>query len=107
MRKLTIKRRKTIVASLMKVKIYIVDENDCQRVIMGYPCKEIGRLKNNSELVIEIDNNEHRIFADVTLQMTDAYADMIIIPAGEEDVIISGKNVYSPFKGNPFIFDKM
>ena len=102
MRKLTIKRRKTIVASLMKVKIYIVDENDCQRVIMGYPCKEIGRLKNNSELVIEIDNNEHRIFADV-----DVYADMIIIPAGEEDVIISGKNVYSPFKGNPFVLDKM
>lgn len=107
MRKLTIKRRKSIVASLMKVKIYIVDENDCQRVIWGYPCKEVGRLKNNSELVVEINNNQHRIFADVTLQVADVYADMIIIPAGEEDVIISGKNVYSPFKGNPFIFDKL
>lgn len=100
MRKLTIKRRKSIVASLMKVKIYIEDNKDYGRMIFGYPCKEVGSLKNNSELVIEIDNNEHRIFADV-------YVDMIIIPAGEEDVIISGKNVYSPFKGNPFVFDKM
>ena len=91
----------------MKVKIYIVDEKDCQRVIWGRPCKEVGRLKNNSELVVEIDNNEHIIFADVTLQATDVYADMIIIPSGEEDVIISGKNVYSPFRGNPFIFDKI
>ena len=107
MRKLTIKRRKSIVASLMKVKIYIEDNKDYGRIIFGYPCKEVGRVKNNSELVIEIDNNEHRIFADVTLQVTDVYADMIIIPAGEEDVIISGKNVYSPFKGNPFVFDKI
>ena len=94
-------------ASLMKVKIYIEDNKDYGRIILGYPCKEVGRVKNNSELVIEIDNNEHRIFADVTLQETDVYADMIIIPAGEEDVTISGKNVYSPFKGNPFVFDKM
>ncbi len=107
MRKLTIKRRKSIVASLMKVKIYIVDDKDCERVILKYPCKEVGRLKNNSELVIEIDNNEHRIFADVAFQATDIYADMIIIPAGEEDIIISGKNVYSPFRGNPFVFDKL
>ena len=102
MRKLTIKRRKSIVASLMKVKVYIVDENDCQRVILGHPCKEVGRLKNNSELVIEIDNKEHIIFADA-----DVYADMIIIPAGKEDVTISGKNMLNPFKGNPFIFDKL
>ena len=82
--------------------MYIMDNKACERVILGYPCKEVGRVKNNSELVIEIDNNEHRIFADV-----GTYTDMIIIPAGEEDIIISGKNVYSPFKGNPFVFDKM
>lgn len=74
---------------------------------MGYPCREVGRVKNNSELVIEIDNNEHRFFADVSLQVTDVFADTAVIPAGEEDVTISGKNVYSPFKGNPFIFDKL
>lgn len=107
MRKLIIKRRKSIVASLMKVKIYIVDDKNFERTIWGYPCREVGRVKNNSELVVEIDNNEQRIFADVTLQATDAYADMVIVPAGEEDIVISGKNVYSPFKGNPFIFDKL
>ncbi len=107
MRKLTIKRRKSIVASLMKVKIYIVDPQNCDRVIWGYPCREVGRVKNNAELVMEIDGNEHRIFADVALQLTDAYVDTVIVPAGEEDVVISGKNKYSPFKGNPFVFDKL
>ena len=90
----------------MKVKIYIVDKDNCDRVICGYPCKEVGRVKNNSELVIEIDNCEHRIFADVVAQVSDAFVDMIIIPSGEEDLVISGKNVLSPFKGNPFVFDK-
>ena len=28
----------------MQFTIVYLDENDCQRVIMGYPCKEIGRL---------------------------------------------------------------
>lgn len=106
MRKLTIIRKKSFVACLMKVKMYIVDDKICHRNIQGYPCKEIGRLSNNSQLVIEIDNNEHKIFADVDLQATDSFADMKVIPAGEEDVVISGKNVFSPFKGNPFVFDK-
>lgn len=84
-----------------------MDKNHCDRVICGCPCKEVGRVKNNSELVIEIDNCEHRIFADVVAQVSDAFVDTIVVPSGEEDVKISGKNVLSPFKGNPFVFDKL
>lgn len=106
MRKLTIKRRKSFVGSFMSVKIYIVDSVNYDFYVCEYPCRELGKLKNNSELVVEIDNNEHKIIANVNLQATDAFAEMCVIPAGDEDVVVSGKNVFAPFRGNPFIFDE-
>ena len=63
-------------------------------------------VKNNSELVVDIDENLHRIFAIIDVYTKDTCVDMIEIPAGNEDVYVSGRNYLSPFKGNPFIFDK-
>ena len=106
MRKLTIKRKKHFAGSIMKVKIYIEDAQPSELTIKGFPCKKLGDIKNNSELVVDIDENLHRIFAIIDVYTKDTCVDMIEIPAGNEDVYVSGRNYLSPFKGNPFIFDK-
>ena len=106
MRKLTIQRHKTFVACAMKVKFYIVDESNYDITINGYKCKKLCDLKNNSETTIEIDENEHIIFAIIDKVSKEFCNDKITIPSGDTDVKISGKNKFAPFSGNPFIFNK-
>lgn len=106
MRKITIKRNKTFVGSLMKIKIYIVDSNSEEIIIRGERCKKIGDVKNNDFLTFELDENAHRIYAIVDTLSKDTCCDNFDIPIGNDDILITGKCKFSPFKGNPFMFDK-
>ncbi len=106
MRELTINRRKTFVGSLMKVKIYIHDPNSNEINIKGYPCRKLGEIKNNSSLTISIDEERHILFAIFDVVSKDYCYDAIEIPEGISNIMISGKNKFSPLQGNPFIFDK-
>ncbi len=54
MRKLTIKRQKSIVACLMKVKFYIEDRANGNHNVNGIPCRLLGKLKNGEEKTFEI-----------------------------------------------------
>ena len=49
MRNLTIKRTKSFVASLVKMKIYIEDPTSDEIVINNVRCRKIGDLKNGEE----------------------------------------------------------
>ncbi len=106
MRNLTVKREKSFVASLMNVGIYIVDESSSEIKIKKMPCRKLGFVKNNSEETFSIPNEEVKIFAIIDTLSKEYCNDMIVLPAGDEDVKISGKNKFSPFKGNPFVFHK-
>jgi len=106
MRKLTIKRKKTFTASLMKVKFYISDENSNEITINGINCKKLGEVANGKEVSFEINNDEVVLFSIIDKLSKDFCNDKIVIKAGEEAIVITGKNKLSPFKGNPFIFDK-
>ena len=102
MRKLTVKRRKTFVGCLSKVKIYIYDLNG-NTFINGIPCKLLGKIKNNESATYEIGNESYKLFA-IYDEMTKSFCnDYYTIPAGEDDVEVSGAAHFGG--GNPFLFD--
>ena len=106
MRDLTIKRTKAKAACLMKVKFYIADDiNDLS--IAGIKCRRLGAIKNGKEATFQISNDEEVIFAILDKYSKDRCNDRLVIPAGEENIVVSGKNILSPVDGNPFIFDKI
>ncbi|MBR2860360.1 MAG: hypothetical protein IKB86_00750 [Clostridia bacterium] len=105
MRKLTIKRTKTIVASLMKAQIYIEDPVNQELTINDVPCRKLGTLKNGEEKEFYIDEQPLKVFAIVDKITKDNCNDVYQIPAGNEDVSITGKHIFDVSGGNPFRFD--
>ncbi|MGN1093701.1 MAG: hypothetical protein ACI4SC_01830 [Candidatus Neoclostridium sp.] len=84
----------------MKVKLFISDKSDESGSLWGV-WRELGKLKNNSELVALIDDNEHRVMID-----NYSFECVEIVPAGEEDVVLCVKCVLSLSLGNPIVFYK-
>lgn len=107
MRSLTIKREKTFVASLMKVKVYIADPFSNELLINNTPCRQIGTLKNGEEKTFTIDENATKVFVIGDKLSKDYCNDFYNIPAGTEDIFLSGKNKYNPANGNAFRFNGM
>lgn len=104
MRILTVIRRKSFVGCLAKVKLYIEDENG-ETVINGTKCRLLGKLKNKESVTCEIDNEQRKLFAIYDKMSKGFCNDIYTIPAGEDNVFISGVAHFYPFMGNPFLFD--
>ena len=51
MRTLTIKRAKSFVACLAKMKVYVEDPTSREIVINNVPCRKLGDLKNGEEKI--------------------------------------------------------
>lgn len=105
MRNLTIRRNKTFVASMIKMKIYIEDPTAEELTISGVPCRRLGELKNGEEKTFSISDQAARVFVIGDKLSRNTYNEFYPIPAGTEDVVLSGKNYFNPFSGNPFRFD--
>ena len=105
MRKLTIKRTKSFVACLMKVKIYIEDQYSSEMVINDTPCRKLGDLKNGEEKTFEIDEKAAKIFVIADKMSKDYCNEFYELPEGYEDITLSGKNHFNPANGNAFRFD--
>lgn len=105
MRNLTIKRTKSFVASLGKMKVYIEDENSCEIFINNMPCRKLGDLKNGEEKTFQVGEEAARIYVIADKLSKDYCNEFYQLPAGTEDVYLTGKNIFSPGAGNPFRFD--
>ena len=105
MRELTIRRKNAMTSCLVRVNLYIEDNENPEITIRGYNCRKVGEIKNNAEMVAEIDEAQHTIFAVGDIFFKDS-ASMIVIPAGDKDVMISGKCSFALLQGNPFVFDQ-
>ena len=104
MRNLTVKRRKAFAGCLGKVKIYIEDANGDTN-INGIPCRLLGKLKNKECATYEIGNESLKLFA-IYDKMSKGYCnDCYTIPAGEEDIEVSGDAKLNPFMCNPFLLE--
>ena len=105
MRTLTIKRAKKYVGCLGKAKIYIEDHVSGDTEINKVPCRKIGELKNGEEKSFQIDTQAAKIFVIGDKLSKNFSNDFFELPAGVEDVYLSGQNKYNPATGNAFVFD--
>ncbi len=103
MRKLTIKRDKSIVGCAMKAKVYLKDESG-DTFIDGNRCRYVASLKNNSSVTLDIDENINVVYVIYDNVSKDSCFGRKVIGAGTDDVIVHGKPKFSPFEGNPFVF---
>ena len=104
MRNLTITRRKSFVACAMKDQVYIRDEQSPELTIDGVPCRKVGEIKNGETKTFPIGEEEQQIFLIVDTLSKDYCNGTVTVPAGQEDVSVSGVHKFS-FGSNPFRFD--
>lgn len=105
MRNLTIKRTKSFVAGVSKMKVYIEDAVQCDMTIGGIPCRKLGDLKNGEERTFQIGSNAAKVFVIADKLSKEYSNDYFPIPAGDEPIRLTGKNHYDLRAGHPFRFD--
>ena len=105
MRNLTIKRTKSFVGCLAKMKVYVEDPMSNEIHINNTPCRKIGDLKNGEEKTFQIGEQGVKVFVIADKLSKNYCNDFYQLPAGCEDVFLSGKNKFNPASGNAFLFD--
>lgn len=105
MRNLAIKRKKSFVASLAKMKVYIEDASSNDVIINKVSCRKLGELKNGEEKSFTIDENGAKVFVIADKLSKNYCNEFYNIPAGTEDVYLSGKNCFNLANGNAFRFE--
>ena len=105
MRNLTVKRIKSFVGCLVKIKIYIEDPTSNEILINNTPCRKIGDLKNGEEKTFQIDDQEAKVFVIADKLSKNYCNEYYQLPNGQEDIFLSGKNRFNPASGNAFRFD--
>ena len=118
MRKLTIKREKSFVGCAAKMQIFIEDKSSDELKMPIYSkdeageekveyvyCRKLGALKSGEEATFEIGNEAAKIFVIADMASKDFCNDCYQLAEGDEDVSLSGKNVFNPAAGNAFRFN--
>ena len=105
MRNLTINRKKSFVACLMTLKIYIEDHAAGEMTINSIPCRKIGEIKNGEEKTFQIAENPAKVFVIADKLSKDYCNDYYELAGGQEDIFLSGVNKFNPANGNAFRFD--
>jgi len=105
MRNLTITRNKSFVACLAKMKVYIEDPIAGDTTIGGARCRLLGTLKNGETQSFSIDENETKVFVIADALSKGYCNEFCTVPAGSNDVFLTGQNRYNPTIGNAFQFD--
>lgn len=105
MRNLTVKREKSFVACLITMRVFAEDREHGETVIDGTPCRRLGELKNGEEKTFPIEEDDIKIFV-IADELSKSFCfDCYALPAGSEDVFLSGRNRFSLSAGNSFRFD--
>lgn len=104
MRNLTIRRRKVFAGCLAKAKIYMEDPLAHEITIDKVPCRKLGELKNGEEQTFRIGDEAARIYVIADKLSKEYSNEYYQLPAGEEDVVLTGQNQYT-LAGSPFRFD--
>ena len=105
MRNLIITRKKSFVGCLAKMKVYIEDQAAGEITINTVPCRKLGTLKNGEQKTFAIEESAAKVYVIADTLSKDYCNEYYELPAGQEDVALTGKNCYNPAAGNPFRFD--
>lgn len=104
MRKLTLTREKSFVGSMGKLNVYIEDPAG-ELPIGGVNCRKLGQLRNGQTGEFEIGDGAARVYVVADRLSTDICCDFYKVPAGNQDVALSGKCKFNPARGNAFLFN--
>ena len=107
MRNLIIKRNKSFVGCLGKLKVHLEDPMSNDLTINGVSCRKLGTLKNGEEAVFKIDSNSAKVFVIADKLSKGFCNEFFTIPAGENDFFLTGQCRYNPATGNAFRFDNV
>ena len=105
MRKLRIKRQKKFTGSFATAKVYIEDYDSDELDINDVPCRKLGELKNGERKSFEIGEQAVRVYVITDKASKDYCNDFYQIPAGQDDVYLTGSNKLDLSSGNAFRFD--
>lgn len=105
MRNLTIRRVKSFVASLAAMNVYIEDPMANDLVINGIPCRKLGKLRNGQEVTFTISDAPAQVFVIADKLSKGFCNEYYPLPAGSEDIVLTGKNYFNPAAGNAFRFN--
>ena len=105
MRNVTIRRNKSSIGCLGKLKLYVEDQINGDLEINGIKCSKLGELKNGEEKTFQISENETKIFAIWDKSSRNYSNDLYIVPAGEQDFHLYGQARYNPSNSNAFRFE--
>ena len=104
MRRLWIHRRKSPAARMKKMKVYVEDpEGDA--LINGFLCRQLGELKNGQMRAFSVGNQALRVFVVADSFSRDLNNAFAVISEGEEDAVLSGRNVRTSLGKSTFCFD--
>ncbi|MCM1289134.1 MAG: hypothetical protein NC132_00525 [Corallococcus sp.] len=110
---LTIKRRKAAAGCALKVKLYVSSKSECDLVLNvndgtfhSKKFRYLGKVANGKTVQFEIPQNRVIIVALFDMTSAEWCRDTITIPAGKDEISLSGKCILKPLSGNPFLFDK-
>ncbi len=104
MRTLTISRTKTSVNCFYKLRVCVEDPTG-DIAVNGKFYRFIGDIKNGESRIFQIDEEARELFVYFTNNTRHYCNDTYQLPAGSEDVVLSGKPVYNPANANAFRFD--
>ena len=105
MRNVIIKRNKSFVGCLSKLKVYIEDYTYGETKIGGVPCRKLGTLKNGEEKAFLIPDNAAKIYVIADSLSKNFCNEFYNLPEGQYDIYLSGQCRYNPASGNAFRFD--
>lgn len=105
MRELTIKNEKTFIGRFGEPVIYVCDEISGNVKINGDLCRSLGKVANGGESTFVIGEEKTKIYAVSDKYFKKASNDFVVIPAGTEDVVLEGRNVFHAFIASLFRFN--
>lgn len=104
MRRLTITREKSFVGSMGKLKIYIEDAAGDMN-IQGVNCRRLGELKNGQTGEFIVGDEPAKVYVIADNLSKNYCCDFYQLPAGDQDVALSGVCKFNPGTGNAFRFN--
>ena len=103
MRKLTIKRKWSIIECASKIYLFVqCSEEEGKHKFGDVNFKEVDLLKNGKTLTVDIWDEETAV-----LVMSSTMQATFVVPAGTEDVSLLAVPKYNPMQGNPFIISEI
>lgn len=104
MRTLTIERRKSFVACLGKMKVYVEDPEG-ELEIVGTKARFLGTLSNGKTETFEVPTESRQILIIADKLSKNYCVERYVMPAGEDPIALSGQNRFDPAAGNAFRID--